>query len=842
MSYKTKVGVHSLTNAGITYIHAALQRGVHLAVCKAVNDVDWLVEVKALAPDVITLARVTSPDEGLQFIETETDMGRRADALFAPILAKLEANPALWDAVDYWEICNEPDPPGLHGYTKLAECMIVCMERAEQLGLRLGLFALNAGTPELWEMDDMIQTGVFAKAKAGGHIMTVHEGVFKHPTEGWIDPVDLWWGDPLPTIDGDSVSVEGAGPLCFRYRFLYDKLKRADQVVPLVVSEIVYGGGYAGDGGDALDVTDRVMWYDVEAQKDDFLLAHLPFTVGAQGEWLTRDYGFAYPAILDAIANQAGSEEGGETMPETPEMGLEETLITLANENQIIFLNRSAALQRAIARDYPYVTTSNEFTLSYEGANYTAQRAESYDDGTVRVYYAAEGDWENVKYVPESAPPQVNLIADIVDQLPTHPTKRYATRDLSAITTITIHHTVSPADRSAESIAAMHVNSNDWPGIGYHYLVGGDGTIFRTNKHTTISYHDRINTDSIGVALAGNFTNQPPGAAQLDATVWLVSYLKRELPNINTVTGHRLRPDNATQCPGNTYETWLPGLGWASPNNNSYYNENLLVFVDGPASDWKWVTAGFEGKIDWAIHNGKIDGLKLHTNGVNYQFYKRYAVPNNLVRLVWKPHQRRLTASELWSDVREDMMRLYNEGARDFEFINNEANLEAEGAGVQWADGADFGAQFVEVGRLCLTEMPDVRLWYPGMSPGVPSGNQFLFTDPAWEHAKRIAYGMCVHAYTDGAAGDSDLAARQVVDQVRAFVDRYPGTKVWVSECSVNRGSDPAYKAEVYRKIIEELKTIERVVGVVFFTSWWTPDPNAESWFADGSPAIFDFF
>jgi hypothetical protein len=68
-------------------------------------------------------------------------------------------------------------------------------------------------------------------------------------------------------------------------------------------------------------------------------------------------------------------------------------------------------------------------------------------------------------------------IVDIVDELPTHPIKEYNTRSLDAIDDLIIHHTVSPDSRTSEQIAVYHVNTKDWPGIAYHFVIGADGGI-----------------------------------------------------------------------------------------------------------------------------------------------------------------------------------------------------------------------------------------------------------------------------------------------------------------------------------------------------------------------------
>lgn len=179
-------------------------------------------------------------------------------------------------------------------------------------------------------------------------------------------------------------------------------------------------------------------------------------------------------------------------------------------------------------------------------------------------YFSSRGYKYSVGYFDGSPPAEIEII-DIVDELPKHATLKYATRPLTGITTLTIHHTVSPPDRSIESIASYHVNSNGWPGIGYHFVIKDDGRIYQTNYLETKSYHAGSytapgdeNAVSVGVTLQGDFTNVPPPQAQLDAARELVVRLKNVLPSVTAVLGHRQMPGASTACPGATWAQWLP--------------------------------------------------------------------------------------------------------------------------------------------------------------------------------------------------------------------------------------------------------------------------------------------
>ncbi|MGQ9717139.1 MAG: hypothetical protein ACUVR6_05500 [Anaerolineae bacterium] len=285
----SKLGVHTIASGPtIPYLRRLLENGTLFPVIKAVDNLTLLAEVKRLSPETITIGRVTSAIEGVPGI-MGADLVQLADSLVQLVLNKIAVSPELEGGrvVDYWEIVNEPAPPGVPGYRRLAELMILCMEKAEQHGLKLGIFAFNAGTPEWAEMVAIVETGVFSRARQGGHILTLHEGTFYD----W--PIDHWWGHQIP----GSPVVEGAGALCFRYRYLYHLLKMRGEVIPLVVSEMrANGADYPIDGDETVR---RMRWYEEEFAKDYFTWAFCPFTIGPTPGWEREDYAYAYPALLD---------------------------------------------------------------------------------------------------------------------------------------------------------------------------------------------------------------------------------------------------------------------------------------------------------------------------------------------------------------------------------------------------------------------------------------------------------------------------------------------------------------------------------------------------------------
>jgi hypothetical protein len=141
----------------------------------------------------------------------------------------------------------------------------------------------------------------------------------------------------------------------------------------------------------------------------------------------------------------------------------------------------------------------------------------------------------------------INII-DIIDELPKDPNQSYANRTLSQIERIVVHNTASSESATPEAIANYHVNTRGWAGIGYHYLIKNDGTIYQTNHLTTVSYHvGNANTKSIGISLIGNFEENNINNIQYAALIRLLNHLKGLFPTIE-IDPHKKYANTA--CPG----------------------------------------------------------------------------------------------------------------------------------------------------------------------------------------------------------------------------------------------------------------------------------------------------
>jgi hypothetical protein len=287
----SKFGMHAIRpNQVIPLVRAAHARGLVWPLVKGVDNGGIAIDVKAIEPRTLTITRfVNTPEDAAQGVEHWTPADMRAHARLALDAVWLRLNPQERAAADWIEPINEADPPGVDGCRAFGEYLKIIVDEGNQRGMKLALPAFNAGTPEWAEAQALVGTGAFAAIMAGGHILTVHEGVFGG------NAVDKGFGDLIP----GSPVVAGAGSLCFRYRYLYSLLSARGEVVPLVVSEFYAGGSYQLAPAEQVV---RFAWYDKLARQDHYVLAVLPFTIDPDDTWRNSDYTYAFDAVLDYLA------------------------------------------------------------------------------------------------------------------------------------------------------------------------------------------------------------------------------------------------------------------------------------------------------------------------------------------------------------------------------------------------------------------------------------------------------------------------------------------------------------------------------------------------------------
>lgn len=108
-----------------------------------------------------------------------------------------------------------------------------------------------------------------------------------------------------------------------------------------------------------------------------------------------------------------------------------------------------------------------------------------------------------------------------------------------------LHH--SAGSGGPEDIHRIH-RARGWAGIGYHYYVRRDGSVYTGRSENMVGTHTAgHNHDSIGVCFEGNFERESMNDAQFAAGAELLADILERFPGLK-IQGHR--DLYATACPG----------------------------------------------------------------------------------------------------------------------------------------------------------------------------------------------------------------------------------------------------------------------------------------------------
>lgn len=114
---------------------------------------------------------------------------------------------------------------------------------------------------------------------------------------------------------------------------------------------------------------------------------------------------------------------------------------------------------------------------------------------------------------------------------------------------IILHH-ADAITCTVEDIHRWHLN-NGWTGIGYHYFVRKDGSIYRGRPENVVGAHAiGANTNSIGICAEGRYNVETMPEAQKNAIKELIADIKSRYGNL-AIKGHK--EVSNTSCPGKNY-------------------------------------------------------------------------------------------------------------------------------------------------------------------------------------------------------------------------------------------------------------------------------------------------
>ncbi|MDD7983717.1 N-acetylmuramoyl-L-alanine amidase [Lentisphaera marina] len=236
-------------------------------------------------------------------------------------------------------------------------------------------------------------------------------------------------------------------------------------------------------------------------------------------------------------------------LPEAPEPKPEEP--TQATPNYLIHIVKKGETLSAISKRYK--TTVNSIAHTNRLKTSTIQVGQKlYINSSYNPYKTSRKKPtlpSQVRVVPRTSWCETNMKSNV--------------NPMGRIKKITVHHTTAPKNLAKMSdiqylniIEKAH-KKKGWASIGYHYIIGRDGTIYQGRPINYQGAHvSGANSNNIGVSLIGDFNKKLPNRSQLNALNTMLGYLRKkyQLP-ATKVYGHKHL--GTSECPGIQLEKWL---------------------------------------------------------------------------------------------------------------------------------------------------------------------------------------------------------------------------------------------------------------------------------------------
>lgn len=841
-----KIDIHAMRPGLVPgWLATLAAQGTTFPVVKSVDDVDWLETVKQSYPTVTTIARLHSQWEGCQGVaEDGANLNDMANRIMEVIEAKIALRPSLKQAVDYWEPVNEPDPPDPPGrpagyaYGKLAELMGLCIAKANAIGIKLAIFSLNAGTPEYPEMEAMVNSEVFAAAKAGGHILALHEGVFGD------DPIDVAWPADLPGAPPGLGASIGAGAYCFRYRFLYHLLKQKGQVIPLAITEF-YAGGDRTNGQETLN---RVKWYDEKAKDDWFHLGLCLFTVSPVGGWGDQNYEASYPELMTYMAQIKDRPNAlDQTPPPDPAPGVDYIVVVnllppQVTQEEVAYVLAQTYTQRQTIC-YSADDTARLVAPGKPGSKVKAWSPGRWTDD-IEAWLLAKGvPLVETHYLPGDQPPPPGNVTDGYDS----PIGTSEERNGSQVWP---GHWVDPNP---------YLNFYTLPNGSQAYHTGSDLNLnvpaWDSDKGAPV-YAIANGLVTFAGVLGGSWGNvivirhtQPDGRVVHSRYAHLATMLTpantqvtrgQKIATIGQPAGggaFHLHFDISTSGILQTQPGDWPGTNKDRVLQN-YVNPLDFIRANRPAMPPPAVAADFG--IHTSADGGVLQGQEIQeivTMQPGVIKVLSSVAPESIGALSaalpaahWivrafldfrtdEGPPRDISPQQFYNDTINDVRRAVQAigpGREIWIELHNEPNLVQEGMTGAWENGAEFNTWLMPVLSLYKTNLSGVKFLFPGLSPGetIPGVRQDHWTFlQACMPVIGLCDGLATHIYW---APDYPMqTALQVLD---GYLSRVPGKPVWITEACNNKcGPTPADKVNQYITFWRESGRKQRVRGVTFF-------------------------
>jgi hypothetical protein len=186
---------------------------------------------------------------------------------------------------------------------------------------------------------------------------------------------------------------------------------------------------------------------------------------------------------------------------------------------------------------------------------------------------------------------------------------------------------------------------------------------------------------------------------------------------------------------------------------------------------------------------------------------------------------RNLTAQDIFTftinDVRS-IVEMLPDGVEVIIELLNEVNLNnggREGYKASWWNPLEFEAIYLQLIQMYRTILPDVKISFPGLSPGASSDDRWNHADfiNGCRNAVEASDVLGIHVYMGPKVGDTISNALSLVDW---YSTNFPNKPIYITESSIPYGNyTEQERAGYYRDFYEGLKTRLMVKGVAWFVS-----------------------
>lgn len=216
---------------------------------------------------------------------------------------------------------------------------------------------------------------------------------------------------------------------------------------------------------------------------------------------------------------------------------------------------------------------------------------------------------------------------------------------------IVLHH-LEANGWTVEDVHRCHREEKGWSGIGYHFYVRKDGSIYKGRDIEADGAHcPGANRSSIGICAEGMYMNDTMPEAQKQAIIQLGNYLKANY-SIQGVYGHR--DLYSTDCPGDNYplQELINGIMYGTSSADVVTSSNASanpILVE----QIKALQYNFNKVMGTSL---KVDGVPgVNTVAVvNSYTITKGGGPNNIIRWI----QQKL---QLWGYKVRNITGIYDE-------------------------------------------------------------------------------------------------------------------------------------------------------------------------------------